>query len=112
MSVSTSTRSVSPYEPNSETGTFDSQQQFAKSMINETAPTLLFSPGNYASDRLTPLEDMFPLVFPYAQGTFKMVNGRRNRVSVESMMEHYMKLSLPQFHQPDFILALSLMESG
>jgi hypothetical protein len=53
---------------------------------------------------------MFPLVFPYGQGALKMVNGRRNRVSVESMMEHYMKLSLPQFHQPDFILALSFMK--
>ena len=34
----------SAYEPNSETGTFSSQSEFAKSMINETAPTLLFSP--------------------------------------------------------------------
>jgi len=100
----------SAYEPNSETGTFSSQSEFAKSMINETAPTLLFSPGNFASDRLTALEDIFPLVFPYAQGALKMVNGRRNRVSVESMMEHYMKLSLPQFHQPDFVLSLSSMK--
>jgi hypothetical protein len=100
----------SAYEPNSDTGTFNSQQEFAKSMINETAPTLLFSPGNFASDRLTRLEDMFPLVFPYAQGALTMVNGRRNRVSVESMMEHYMKLSLPQFHQPDFVHALSSMK--
>jgi len=100
----------SAYEPNPETGTFNSQQEFAKSMINETAPTLLFSPGNFASDRLTPLQDMFPLVFPYAQGALKMVNGRRNRVSVESMMEHYMKLSLSQFHQPDFVHALSSMK--
>jgi len=37
----------SAYEPNSETGTFSSQSEFAKSMINETAPTLLFSPGNF-----------------------------------------------------------------
>jgi hypothetical protein len=100
----------SAYEPNSDTGTFSSQHEFARSMINETAPTLLFMPGNYANDRHTPLEDMFPLVFPYAQGALNMKFGRRNRVSVESIMEHYMKLSLPQFHRPDFVHTLSSMK--
>jgi hypothetical protein len=97
----------SAYEPNSETGTFDSQEEFARSMLNGTTPTLLFLPGNWANDRSTPLESIFPLVFPYGTGTFNM--NRRNSVSYESIIQHYMKLAMPQFHQPDFILTLSSM---
>ena len=67
----------SGHEPNQDSGTFDTQGEFAKSMLNGTTPTLLFHPGNYESDRDIPIENMFPLVFPYGIGGFEMPKSKR-----------------------------------
>ena len=99
----------SAHEPDSETGNYRTQQEFARSMINGTSPTVLFLPGDYENERNVPIENIFPLVFPYGTGGFKMKFGRRNKISLESMIDHYFRLSLPQFHRPDFVLALSSM---
>jgi hypothetical protein len=99
----------SGHEPNEDCATFETQAEFAKSMLNGTTPTLLFHPGNYECDRDIPIENMFPLVFPYGIGGFEMKKGRRNKLSIESLIDHYFHLSLPQFHRPDFILVLFSM---
>jgi hypothetical protein len=99
----------SAHEPNQDFATFDTQAEFARSMMHETTLTLLFYPGNYESDRDIPIEDMFPLVFPYGIGGFEMKAGRRNKLSIEALIDHYLHLSLPQFHRPDFILVLFSM---
>ena len=39
----------SAHEPDSETGNYCTQQEFARSMINGTSPTVLFLPGDYES---------------------------------------------------------------
>ncbi len=99
----------SAHQPNSQTANCHTQQEFARSMMNGTAPTLLFLPGDYENERNTPIENIFPLVFPYGTGGFRMKHGRRNRMSMEATMEHYLGLSLAQFHRPDFVLAISSM---
>ncbi|NND76574.1 MAG: hypothetical protein HKN39_00125, partial [Flavobacteriales bacterium] len=87
---------------------FNSQSEFARSMLNGTTPTLLFHPGNYESEKdiFLAIEKIFPLVFPYGIGGFEMKAGRRNRLSIEALIDHYLHLSLPQFHRPDFVLVL------
>jgi hypothetical protein len=99
----------SPHQPNPETGNSNSQEEFARSMMSGTSPTLLFSPGDYENERNVPIESIFPLVFPYGTGGLEMKKERRNPMSMESMVEHYFTLSLRQFHRPDFLLALSSM---
>ncbi len=74
--------------------------------MNGTAPTLLFLPGDYKNERNTPIENIFPLVFPYDTGGFRMKHGRRNRMSMEAIMEHYLGLSLAQFHRHIIMEAL------
>ena len=96
-------------EPDSQTANNSTQQEFARSMMDGTSPTLLFMPGDYENERNVPIENIFPLVYPYGTGGLKMKNNRRNKISMESMIEHYFRLSLPQFHRPDFMLTLSSM---
>jgi hypothetical protein len=50
------------------------------------------------------LEDVFPIQFPFGQGGPNLGVDRRVKVSTESCLKHYMKLSLNQFMRPDFIL--------
>ena len=94
----------SAYEPNEDTGTHDSQQKFAQSIMNNTAPTLLFHGGNYGDSRIVPIENIFPLQFPFGIGGFS--DKRPNQVSKIELMKHYLKLSLPQFQRHDFILVI------
>jgi len=53
----------SAYEPTEDAGVYQSQEKFARSMLHRTAPTLLFHPGNFASERDVPLESVLPLAF-------------------------------------------------
>jgi len=99
----------SAYQPNSETGNCDTQEEFARSMMNGTTPTVLFSPGDYENERNVAIESIFPLVFPYGIGGFKMAIERRNPISMEALIDHYLTLSLPQCHRPDFVLCLYSM---
>ena len=83
----------SAYEPNEDTGTHDTQQEFVQSIMNNTAPTLLFHGGDYGDSRIVPIENIFPLQFPFGIGGFS--DKRPNQVSKIELMKHYMKLSLP-----------------
>ncbi len=92
------------FEPNSETGTFSNQHSFATVMLNGTAPTILFHGGEFASLAETKIQDIFPVSFPF--GTGGMNEKRKNGVSQLECLKHYMRLSLPQTHRPDFILVV------
>ena len=94
----------SAYEPNEDTGTLNTQQEFAQSIMNNTAPTLLFHGGNYGDSRTVPLENIFPLQFPFGIGGFS--DKRPNPVSKIELMKHYLMLSLSQFQRHDFILVI------
>ena len=92
-------------EPDSNIGTYNSSSRFAFAMMNNTAPTLLVHGGNYANERSLNLEDVFPVQFPFGFGGPN--NSRRNRISQEVCLQHYLKLSLPQFMRGNFILVVN-----
>ena len=94
-------------DPSGDTGTFNSQEEFARAMLDNTVPTLLFLGGEFARDYEVPLENIFPTVFPFGQGGTKVP--RRNRVSEIEVLRHYTSLSLSQFHRPNFILVITGM---
>lgn len=94
-------------EPSTSTGTFASQAKFADAVLKGTSPTLLCKGLDFVDVRNSPLPEIFPVQFPFGLGDVHDV--RRNRVSVEAGLKHYLKLSLPQFHRPEFILVITNM---
>ena len=89
-------------DPNDTSGTFEDSTEFATAIMSGMTPTLLFHPGNYANDRNTSLEEMFPVQFPFGVGGPKAL--RLTHVSEEHGLQHLMRLSLHQFHRHMFIL--------
>jgi hypothetical protein len=73
-------------------------------MLNGTAPTILFHGGEFSSIAETKIQDIFPVSFPF--GTGGINEKRKNGVSQLECLKHYMRLSLPQMHRPEFILAV------
>ena len=61
--------------------------------------------GNYANESSLNLEDVFPVQFPFGFGGPN--NSRRNQISQKVCLQHYLKLSLPQFIQGNFILVVN-----
>jgi len=94
-------------EPNKSTATFHTQDEFMKAYMAGSEPTLVFSSNSNKNDWELTLPEVFPLYFPYGTGGIK--EKRRNGVSEIECMRHYLRLSLPQFQKPDFILVLGHM---
>ena len=92
----------SAYEANEYTGTHDTQKGFAKSIMDNKAPILLWHGRKYADSRIVPVENIFLLQFPFGIGG--ILDKRANQVSKIELMEHYRKLSLSTFQRHDFIL--------
>ena len=67
-------------------------------------PTLVFSSNASKNDWNLCLTKIFPLYFPFGTGGIK--EKRKNAVSDIECMKHYLRLSLPQFQKPDFVLVL------
>ena len=80
-------------EPSTSTGTFESQAKFADAVLKGTSPTLLCKGLDYVDVRNNPLPEIFPVQFPFGLGDVH--DDRRNKVSVEAGLKHYLKLSLP-----------------
>jgi len=73
-------------------------------MLKQKTPTLLVYGGKYASEKELAIEKMLPFAFPYGIGTPK---GRRPlKVSIESCLQRYMRLAMPQFMRGDVILVM------
>jgi len=98
---------TSNYEPQEDTGVYETNQQFVKAMLDRTMPTLLVNGGNYSDLRELLLENIAPMQFPFGQGGPK--SDRRTHISPGECYRHYCKLSLPQFMRGDFILILNHM---
>jgi hypothetical protein len=92
-------------EPNRATATFSSEEEFLNAYMQGKEPTLVFSSTAYQNDWQLSLSKLFPLYFPFGMGDMKDED-RANRVSEVEAMKHYLRLSLPQFQKPDFILVL------
>ena len=98
---------TSNYEPQEDTGVYETNQQFVKAMLDRTMPTLLVNGGNYTDLQELLLENIAPMQFPFGQGGPK--SNRRTHISPEACYQHYCKLSLPQFMRGDFLLILNHM---
>jgi hypothetical protein len=88
---------------------FKTERKFTIGLLNQSAPTLLVSGGTYATMKELLIESVLPFVFPYGIGGPKM--NRRTKISLEACIQHYMRLSLPQFLKGDAILVLNHMYS-
>lgn len=78
----------SAYEPNEDTMTSNIQQEFAQSILNNTAPTLLFHGGNYGNNRTASIGNISSLHFSF--GIRGLSNKRPYHVSNIELMKHYM----------------------
>jgi hypothetical protein len=92
-------------KPTQNCSVYDKPQDFICDLLDEAGdPTTLMYGGSYLKSHEINLEDVFPIQFPFGQGGPNLGVDRRVKVSTESCLKHYMKLSLNQFMRPDFIL--------
>jgi SHAQKYF class myb-like DNA-binding protein len=95
-------------DPDATTYEFKTSQEFAMSILrNHSAPTMIASGGNYARNSEMLLENVRPIQFPFGNGGPS--TPRRNPISQEECLKHYVQLSLPQFMRADFVLLVRAM---
>ena len=94
-------------EPSQSTGTFKSKEKFTNTVLKGTSPTLLCKGLDFVDVRNNPLPEIFPVQFSFGLGDVH--DDRRNSVSVEAGLKHYLKSSLPKFHRPEFVLVITNM---
>ena len=91
--------------PQPNTSVYNRSQDFIHEMLDNAGdPTMLMYGGSYLKSHEIRLEDAFPIQFPFGLGGPDMGVDRRVKVSTESCLRHYMRLSLNQFMRADFIL--------
>ena len=95
----------SAQDPQARSSVYQTEKKFTMAMLNQQTPTLLVYGGKYADLRELPLEKMLPFAFPYGLGTPKQ--RRPVQVSVESCIQRYMRLAMPQFMRGDVILVMN-----
>ena len=84
---------------------YNKSEDFIHEMLDNAGdPTMLMYGGSYLKSHEIRLEDAFPVQFPFGVGGPNMGVDRRVKVSTESCLKHYMRLSLNQFMRADFIL--------
>ena len=92
----------SAHSPSEDTGTYETQAEFTKTLLNRAPPTLLVSGGAYKSGRDLLLEDIMPMAFPFGLGGPTMP--RRTNVGIESCLAHYGRLANQEFMRGDIQL--------
>ncbi len=93
----------SAQEPSDNTSVYGSSDKFALAMFQRSAPALLAYGGTYANTKELNIENILLFAFPFGIGGPKMK--RKVKVSCELCIQHYMRLSLPQFMEgPKFLV--------
>ena len=96
-------------EPTTDTSVYRTTKDLVLALLkNHSAPTLSIHGGNYsAHSDVMHLENVFPTVFPFGSGgpTLK----RSSAISKEEVIRHYLRLSLPQFMESEFILVANYL---
>ena len=91
-------------EPTTDTSVYRTTKDLVLALLKDhSAPTLSIHGGNYSSHSdVMHLENVFPTIFPFGSGgpTLK----RRSTISKEEVIRHYLRLSLPQFMESEFVL--------
>jgi len=89
-------------DPDNRAGIYQNQSDFAKALFVGETPTLLYHPSNIVSH--AKLSQLLPIAFPFGTGD---VNCRRSpAVNEIECMQHYLRLSLPQFQEGQTILVI------
>lgn len=96
-------------EPTTDTSVYKTSRELVMAILKDhSAPTLAIHGGNYASHLdVMKLESVFPTVFPFGSGGPTLE--RRNKISDEEIIRHYLKLSLPQFMESEFVLVANFL---
>lgn len=76
---------------------FDTQQDFAQLIINNTSPILLIHEGRYIDIITVHIKHIFPLIF--SLGIDNFTYKQPNQVSKIEVRKHYLKVTLPQFRR-------------
>jgi hypothetical protein len=92
-------------DPNSISGSYQNCSEFSKALFIGEAPTLLYHPIKLITH--AKLSQLCPLAFPFGTGD---VNIKRSpAVNEVECLQHYLKLSLPQFLEGQTILIIHHM---
>jgi len=89
-------------DPDRVHGSFGSQSEFAKALWIGETPTLIYHPSKIVNQAT--LSQLCPIAFPF--GTGDVNEKRKPSVSEIECLQHYLKLSLPQFQEGQFILII------
>ena len=96
---------TSSQDPTENTGVYRDNTEFTLAVLNRTTPMMLAYGEKYVnSGKELCLESVFPIQFPFGLGGPKME--RRTKVSEMACLQHYLRLSLPQFMRGNFILVV------
>ncbi len=91
-----------PTDPDNIAGIYQNQSDFAKALFVGETPTLIYHPSNLVSH--AKLSQLLPIAFPFGTGD---VDCRRSpAVNEIECMQHYLRLSLPQFQEGQTILVI------
>ncbi len=89
-------------DPDYIAGTYQNQSDFAKALFVGETPTLFYHPTNIVSH--AKLSQLLPIAFPFGTGD---VDCRRSPAVKEiECMQHYLRLSLPQFQEGQTVLVI------
>ena len=96
-------------EPTTDTSVYRSSKELVMALLKDhSAPTLAIHGGDYASHLdVKKLENVFPAVFPFGSGGPTL--DRQNPISDEELIRHYLRLSLPQFMESEFVLVANYL---
>lgn len=97
---------ASSRSPNESNSVYKNNAEFTIAVLNHQSPKMLLSGGKYVnSGTELKLECVFPTVFPFGIGGPKM--NRPVNVSNKACLQHYLRISLPQFMRSKFILVIN-----
>ena len=96
-------------DPTKEASVYKTNKELVLAVLdNSAAPTLTLHGGEYARFReVMKLENVFPTAFPFGMGG--PTQKRRNKISDEERIRHYLRLSLPQFMESEFVLVANFL---
>jgi hypothetical protein len=96
-------------DPTKETSVYKTSKQLVLALLQDhSAPTLTIHGGEYVGHReVMKLENVFPTAFPFGSGG--PTQKRRSQISSEEKIRHYLRLSLPQFMESEFVLVANFL---
>jgi hypothetical protein len=105
------TRETSVYKTSKElvSSVYKTSKELVLALLKgHSAPTLTVHGGEYVGHReVMKLENVFPTAFPFGSGG--PTEKRRNQISDEEKIRHYLRLSLPQFMESEFVLVANFL---